>query len=146
MGSWRCRVPASHPFVELVLIQEYHAIWIAARRRDKGRLSRNILQCWNRCGIHDEQQWLQSVLFIGPLFYELAFKKAFTHTLGKMMVGAGQIGARKGSYHIIGVYIHAIHLSQIPQISADIFYPEYEINQSAGVWLAHNDGCMDSLR
>jgi hypothetical protein len=78
--------------------------------------------------------------YVWAVFYELAFNKAMTHKLGKMMAGCGQIAAKKGSFHMIGMYIHAIHLAEIEkyvqqglQISADVFHPEYEISHAAGV-------------
>ena len=68
--------------------------------------------------------------------YEVAFGKFLSASLGKMSVGANQQAAREGSYHLMKIWLHALHQSELdlygkdPRClgaSFDSFLPRYEV-------------------
>jgi len=45
--------------------------------------------------------------------HEIAWDKDKCHTMGKMMAGGGQIAAKIGSFHVMAIWLHAIHVDEM---------------------------------
>ena len=72
--------------------------------------------------------------YFWSVVYECAFGKFLTHTLGKMSAGNGQMAAKDGSFHVVALWFHCLHVSEMHDcvnsyltVNADFFDPDYEI-------------------
>ena len=66
--------------------------------------------------------------------WQCAFGKFLTNTLGKMSAGNGQMAAKDGSFHIVALWFHCLHVSEMHDcgksgltVNADFFDPRYQI-------------------
>ncbi len=66
--------------------------------------------------------------------YECAYGKYHSWTVGKMSAGNGQQAAKEGTFHVVAVWFHCLHLSEMHDaaragltVNADFFDPLYEM-------------------
>ena len=72
--------------------------------------------------------------YFWSVVYECAFGKFLTTRLGKMSAGNGQMAAKDGSFHVVALWFHCLHVSEMHDcvnshltVNADFFDPDYEI-------------------
>ena len=78
------------------------------------------------CFSHDGYFW--------SLVYECAFGKFLSHAVGKMAAGNGQLAAKLGTFHVVAIWMHCLHTSEMPDcgragltVNAEFFDHLYEI-------------------
>ena len=75
--------------------------------------------------------------YFWSVVYECAYGKFHASTVGKMSAGNGQQAAKEGTFHVVAVWFHCLHVSEMHDaarngltVKADFFDNRYEIRPS----------------
>ena len=71
------------------------------------------------------------------MVYECAYGKFHASTVGRMSAGNGQQAAKEGTFHVVAVWFHCLHNSEMHDaarngltVKADFFNNSYEMRPS----------------
>ena len=72
--------------------------------------------------------------YFWSVVYECEFAKWMSQTVGKMAAGSGQLAAKPGTFKVVAVWVHCVHIAEMEDCArswltcnCDFFDPRYEI-------------------